>query len=135
MGEPLLDHTGEPPEPEWAYGRVPLSVLADTRLKHYDVRVFAAISSPVWQGNYSSMGTRRISELAGVSRRLSLQSIKRLIEYGHMVPTVAGKGKRAGYIMTSKVFGQKQRDGVKEVGIGPSGGRRLVSAPKSARIA
>lgn len=59
-----------------------------------------------------------------------MRRLRELEEAGHIEKAPAVKGKRAFYVLTSPVFGQKQRDGVQETARAPSGGRRLVSVRK-----
>ena len=120
-GEPLVDHTGEPLPAGKRYARVPLEVLGDERLSPRDVRVFAALAVSCWQGNFSSVGKRSLAQICSVSERLVLESLKRLGACGHITKTESRRGYRAGYLLLSPVFGQKQRSG--EVA-------ELVSSPR-----
>lgn len=122
-GEPLVGHTGEP----LRYARVPFDVLADKRISARAVRVYAVIAGSAWQGNFAQVGKRRLSELAACSERLAVAAVKELVNAGHIERSQVKRGQRAGYLLTSPVFGQKQRDGVKEIVSSPRGGRRMVS--------
>ena len=128
-GEPQVDHTGEPLR-LWKYARVPWEVACDGRLKPADVGVYCMISGPTYQGAISRVGTRRIASCIHVSRRLVVESIHRLEECGHLQRCNRGRGKRETYFLTSEVFSQKQRAGVEEVVVSPSGHRRLASVRK-----
>ena len=97
------------------YARLPREVLADSRLKHRDVCVYAVIASEVWQGNYACVGQRLISGAVHSSPRRVAESIARLERFGHVRRTVEPRGKRGGYVLLSEVFGSKQRAGVQEV--------------------
>lgn len=125
-------HQGESRiEGNWAYARVPLTVLADATLKRIDVAVYAAISSTVWQGRVGSLGNRQIALIARVSQPTASRSIARLVNSGHIeIAASKGKGYRAIYILTSPVFGQKQGN-VNVVRSTPRG-KRLVSVEKTA---
>lgn len=113
------------------YSRVPWEVVADPRLKPRDVRVYAALASPVMQGSYSRIGTRRISESIHLSRRLVIESVLLLESCGHIEKAPTKRGQRAGYVLTSPVFGQKQsRETV--VVRGASGVPRYASMEKTA---
>ena len=114
-GEPLLDHVGEPlseVSEACEFGRVPLNVTSDPRLMDRDIRVYAVIASPIRKGGkISSIGTRRISELSCVARRLVIDSVKRLVKCGHIKAVDVDdrvRGKRSEYTMTSVVFTAKE---------------------------
>jgi hypothetical protein len=130
-GEPQVDHTDEP-LPPWDYARIPRDIACDANLKPLDVRVYCMLAGSVWQGNAGQVGTRLIAKCIHASRRLVIESLRRLQECGHIRKATAYRGKRELYVLLSPAFGQKQRDGVEEVAIGPSG-PRLVSVPRSAR--
>jgi hypothetical protein len=116
---------------DWAYARVPLSVLADATLKRIDVAVYAAISSTVWQGRVGSIGNRQIALIARVSQPTASRAISRLVNSGHIkIAESKGKGYRAIYMLTSPVFGQKQ--GKVNVVRSTPRGKRLVSVEKIA---
>jgi hypothetical protein len=127
-GEPLVDHTGEP-LPSWSYARVPREVVCDEDLKLRDVRVYCMLAGSVWQGSTASVGTRLIASCIHASRRLVIESLRRLEARGHIRKAAARRGKREVYVLLSPVFGQKQRAGIEEKAMGPSG-PRLVSVPK-----
>lgn len=120
-----------PKEPEWAYARIPLTVIADSQLSRLDIMVYAAISSPVFQGNVANIGSRRIAEIARTTQRMVLKSIRKLVDAGHLaIAESKGKGYRSMYILTSPVFGQKQ--GKVNVVRSTPRGKRLVSVEKIA---
>jgi hypothetical protein len=125
-GEPLVDHTAEP-LPAWQYARVPWEVVCDKQLKPLDIRVYCMISGPTFQATTAKVGTRRIAECTHASRRLVIESIRRLEDCGHIRRGKQQRGKRELYIVTSAVFGQKQRAGIQEVISGPSKTRRLAT--------
>ncbi len=122
-----MGHTGEPLSERIRYARVPLEVLVDRRISARAVRIYAIIAGSAWQGNFAQIGKRRLSELASCSERLAVDAIKELVKSGHIDKAPAKRGQRSGYLLTSPVFGQKQRDGVKEIVSSPRGGRRMVS--------
>ena len=81
--------------------------------------------SPRWHGRVpaSVLLDPNIDPLAArISRRLKV-----LESRGHITAQKCGDGKRSFYLLNSEVFGQKQRDGVKEIVSSPRGGRRMVS--------
>jgi hypothetical protein len=125
-GEPQVDHTGEPLR-AWNYARIPWEVVCDARLKPLDIRVYCMISGPTFRATTAKVGTRRIAECAHTSRRLVIESIRRLEDCGHIKRGKQQRGKREMYIVMSAVFGQKQRAGIQEVISGPSRTRRLAS--------
>jgi CRP-like cAMP-binding protein len=114
-----------------ANGRVPLSVNMDKRLNGTDIRVYCGISCAVFQGNVCRRSYQDIAEDSGVTRQQVARSVKRLVKTGHVRPSQSNEVRSKGWLMLpSPVFGQKQRAGVEEVAIGPSGQPRLVSAPR-----
>ena len=129
-GEPQVDHTGEP-LPNWVYARVPREVVCDQNLKPLDVQVYCMLAGSVWQGTTAKVGTRLIARCIHASRRLVVESLRRLEERGHVTKARAGRGRRDVVVLTSQVFGQKQRAGVEEVIGSPSGGRRLASVRRA----
>jgi predicted transcriptional regulator len=129
-GEPQVDHTGEPVR-AWNYARVPWEVVCDRRLKPLDIRVYCMISGPTFQATTARVGTRRIADCVHASRRLVIGSIRRLEDCGHIKRGRETRGKREMYIVTSGVFGQKQRAGIKEVISRPSRTPRLASVRRA----
>lgn len=113
------------------YTRIPASVLLDTTLSSFDVRVFGVLALATWQGSTCSVGMRHIAKSLGSTTRLVQQSVQRLIVAKHLtVPGEPKRGMRAIYILTSQVFGQKQ--GRVNVVRSTPKGKRLVSVEKSA---
>jgi hypothetical protein len=125
-GEPQVDHTCEPLA-GWLYARVPREVVCDAGLKVLDIRVYCMLAGSVWQGTTARIGTRLIARSVHASRRLVIQSLGRLEKRGHLRRAVVLRGQREIYILTSPVFGQKQRAGVEEVISSPSRTPRLAS--------
>ena len=116
--------------PKW-YGRIPASVLLDGTLTSDAVRVYGLLALPVLQGNVSSVGMRVVAGILHVSPQTVMRRIRELVAAGHVeISKGTGKGKRAWYLLTSPVFGQKQAADVKEIANGPSGQPRLVSLPR-----
>ena len=102
--------------------------MSDKRLKRSDVVLYAAMSSTVWQGNYCRMGTREMARVATISRRLVLDGLRRLVEFGHIVKADGNNERSRGqYILSSQVFASKQRDNIETVVSAPNGRRRLAT--------
>jgi hypothetical protein len=135
-GESLVPHTGEALS-RMRFGRIPLEVLADRRLKHRDVRVYGVLSASCWQGSVVPVGTRRIARLARCAERLVTDSLIRALEVAGHIKKQPGlrRGQRGRYVLLSPIFGQKQRDGVEEVVMGPDGHMRLVTVRKDQKTA
>jgi hypothetical protein len=112
--------------PRW-HGRVPASVLLDPSIDPLAARIYGILSLSVWQGNQSYIGMRLLAELCKTSPATVLRRLKVLESRGHIMAQKCGDGKRSFYLLNSEVFGQKQRDGVKEIVSSPRGGRRMVS--------
>lgn len=125
-GEPQVDHTGEPLR-KGKYSRVPWEVGTDLRLSARDIRVYFVLAASVWQGNVAKVGRRWISKEIGLSPRLVIAAIKKLIECGHVKTQDRKHGQRGIYELTSSVFAQKQGR-IDEVATNPeSGAKRLVA--------
>lgn len=115
------------------FSRIPRSVLYDKTLSASARVVYAAIAGYVWQGNTASLGHRKIARDLGISPTTALSALDELQAAKHLLVR-SGPKHRGIYILTSPVFASKQRNGEREIGIGPSGNKRLVSVPR-ARIA
>lgn len=113
-------------EPLWAYARLPREVIGDPELKLLDIRVYCMLAGSVWQGNTARIGTRLLASYVRASRRLVVESLQRLERRGHLAKA-ARHGQRQMYVLTSLVFGQKQRAGIEEVISSPSRTPRLAS--------
>jgi hypothetical protein len=61
------------------------------------------------------------------SRRLVIDSLRRLEEREHIQKAAVRRGERELYVLNSLVFGQKQRAGIEEVISSPSRTPRLAS--------
>ena len=118
-------------EPLWRYARLPREVVCDPELKVLDIRVYCILAGSVWQGTTAKMGTRLLAAWTGASRRLVVESLQRLESRGHLQKAAERRGQRQTYVLTSPVFGQKQRTGVEEVISGPSRTPRLASVRRS----
>ena len=129
-GEPLVDHTGEP-LPNWLYARVPREVVCDPGLEVLDIRVYCMLAGPVWQGTTAKIGTRLIAGSIHASRRLVIDSLRRLEARGHIQKATVRRGEREIYVLNSLVFGQKQRAGIEEVISSPSRTPRLASVRRA----
>jgi hypothetical protein len=125
-GEPQVDHTGEP-LPNWLYARVPREVVCDPGLAVLDIRVYCMLAGSVWQGTTSRIGTRLMARSIHASRRLVIDSLRRLEEREHIQKAAVRRGERELYVLNSLVFGQKQRAGIEEVISSPSRTPRLAS--------
>jgi hypothetical protein len=114
-------------EPLWNYARLPREVVCDPELKLLDIRVYCMLAGSVWQGAAARMGTRLLAVHTGASRRLVVDSLRRLETRGHLQKAAGRRGQRQIYVLTSPVFGQKQRAGIEEVISSPSRTPRLAS--------
>lgn len=116
-------------KPKVRHARIPHAVLVDSRVSHIAVRVYCFLAECVWQGTSTRMGQRWIAKNCQMARSSVQVAIDELIAAGHVNVPFTGKN-RAVYHLTSPLFGQKQAAGIAEVASGPSGGKRLVSAPR-----
>lgn len=109
-----------------SHGRVPLSVSSDKRLNGTDVRVFAGISSFVFQGNVCRESYAEIGSRSGASRQQVARAVANLIEFGHVIAANGNEQRQRGWlILPQLVFGQKQRAGVDSLIV-----EGLASAPR-----
>ena len=106
-------------------------MVCDPELKLLDIRVYCILAGSVWQGTTAKMGTRLLAAWTGASRRLVVESLQRLESRGHLQKAAERRGQRQTYVLTSPVFGQKQRTGVEEVISSPSRTPRLASVRRS----
>ena len=111
--------------PKW-YGRIPADVLLDESLSSDAVRVYGILALWVFQGDVAYIGMREIGRLSGLSPATVMRRVKELAAAKYIEVRKAETGKRSWYVMTSPVFGQKQRAGVEELVSAPR--RRLVTA-------
>ena len=91
-----------------AFGRVPKSILRDTRLSHADVRVYGALASwAIGSGAVVKRGVRTIAEESAVSLRMVPGCLKALEAAGHLKRYPGENGMRAYYVLTSPIFRPK----------------------------
>jgi len=129
-GEALVRHTGEALS-RARFGRIPLEVLADRRLKRRDVCVYGVLSAFCWQGSVAQVGTRLTATLACCAERLVINSLQALEEAGHIQKQPGRRrGQRARYVLNSPIFGQQQRADVQETVMTQDGHLRLATARK-----
>lgn len=86
-----------------AYGRTPLAVTVDPRLKDLDVRVYSFLAAAERDGR-CSVGTRLIARSLRKSRRDVDLSLKRLHVSGHIGKSAVA-GRRSEFVLLSEVFG------------------------------
>ena len=72
------------------------------------------------------METPLLAAWTSASRRFVVESLQRLESRGHVQKAAARRGQRQTFVLTSPVFGQKQRAGVEEVISSPSRTPRLA---------
>jgi hypothetical protein len=110
------------------YGRVPLRLALDPMISDQAKTVFAVIAAHVFQGSVARIGQRFLGDMLGLSAATIGRRIGELEAGGYVKKGEKRNGYRGFYILTSPIFGQKQRSGdVDEVVSSPSGGRRLAS--------
>lgn len=84
-------------------------MVCDPDLKPLDIRVFCVLSGPVFTGSVTSIGTRLLARSVHASRRLVIASLNRMEKRGYIMRPPVKRGERPFYVLTSDVFGQKQR--------------------------
>lgn len=83
------------------------------------------MSLKVFQGNAATVGIRKLATLTGKSKSTIHRLLQELHEAGHIAPAGRKRGQRGYYVLTSPVFGQKQRQ------LNTEGGtEELVSMPR-----
>ena len=132
-GDPLAGPRGDPLS-RVDYSRLPREVISDRRLNGTDLRVYGVLAAHSWQGSVVTVGKRRIAKLAPCAERLVSPSLTKLEAAGHVQRVPRKKGQRGFYMLTSLVFGQKQRAGVHETIAIPDGRRRLASVRKDPKL-
>jgi hypothetical protein len=90
-----------------AYGRVPSGVVSDSRLSDRDVRVFAGLAVFERKG-VATVGLRWLADSCGIPYQKIGPSIKRLVDFGHIVSIEAGKGRRQQYQLQASIFAGKK---------------------------
>jgi len=109
------------------YARIPLSILCNPDLTGADKMVYATVAVFVWQGSVCRESLSDLANVASLSKRQVMASIKRLCERG-LMKRDGSERSVATILLVSPVFGKKQRSGeVEEVISSPSRGRRLAS--------
>lgn len=112
------------------FGRTPDSVLFDKDLSASARCIYAYLARSVFQGSVARFGQRRIAKDLGFNRETVGTALHELQKRGHL--SIVGEDKeRRTYVLHSHIFGQKQRTGQYESAVGPSGGARIVSLPRS----
>jgi hypothetical protein len=125
----LSEKTGHSRRNVEPYSRMPKSVLHDKSLTSTAKCIYADLAISVYQGSVCKIGIRLIAKHLGFNKDTVMAGLKELAACDHI--TIRGVGKeRRTYHLHSDIFGQKQRAGVQEVAGGPSGGQRMVSAPR-----
>ena len=121
------------------YFRTPRSVMYDKELSFAARCVYGVLAGRAGAGTIAKIGKRAIADLLGASKVTIGSALAALIERGH-IEVHLGATKRpdggnaaVSYHLRSDVFGTKQRDGITQVGRGPSGGRRIVAAGEDQR--
>ncbi len=115
-------------EPE-SYARLVKSVLYDKQLGFAARSVYGVLADHVFQGTTAKIGQRRVAKLLGCHQDTAAAALQELSDRGHIDIIGTGQQRRVYHLRSSR-FGAKQRAGVEETAPAPSGGRRLVSAPR-----
>lgn len=90
----------------WA--RVPVEVIVDRRVKGTALRVYALMAAALRYTGTVSIGMRLISRKTGIAVRNVARAIKELEAAGHIKTVPKDRGYRGSYILTAKVFHEKQ---------------------------
>lgn len=111
------------------YARLPLEVLRNSKLSWRARVVYAELSANIFQGSVARIGLRLIGQRLGCGRDAVSRAIAEL-ERAEIVIVERNTKSRSWYVLTSPVFGQKPRAGVKEVVSCPRGHKQMVSVPR-----
>lgn len=109
------------------HGRTPANILLDTEMSDFGSRIFGILSLKTFQGNIATLGVRKLADLTKRSKSAVHRAIQELIKSGHVAQASKVRGQRAQYMLTSPVFGQKQRD----INSGKSSKEEIVSGPRN----
>lgn len=108
------------------FGRVPIEVSCDERLRNLDVRLYGFMAAFTFHGNACEMSLQQMAEACHTSRRSIMRALDRLVECGYIVPGLHNRERqRSFYALTSKIFGQRQ--GKEDVIVRSKHGSRYVS--------
>lgn len=125
VGHPSANSVSQPEKAE-QHSRVPKSVLRDKTLTPCDRIVYAELAMHVWQGRISVISTRTIASNLGISRPQVQESLRKLVEKGHVARAVGRIRRTQAYSLLSNVFARKQ--GRQDATVrGKSGVPRFVS--------
>lgn len=120
--------------PKW-YSKSPADVTLDLSISDRAVRIYFILGLKTFQGNISSLGLRQLGILLNVSSMTAKRCMNELVAAGKVQAINSGNGKRMRYMLTSPIFGTKQR----ALNAGESIVEELVSSPgkrlATARIA
>jgi hypothetical protein len=97
------------------YARIPLKVVIDRRLEHFDVRLYGILS---WSERIgvASIGERLMADLCRVPRTEIRASLKRLTACKHIaLHRGAGRGQRHCYRLLDKIFSKSKLAAIAEV--------------------
>ena len=108
------------------YARLPESVLFDNNLSVTARCVYGVLARYAYQGTTVRIGQRRVAKLLGLHVETVNVALHQLESCEHIAIRGGGKDRRT-YHLQSRVFGQKQRDGIREVIRSPSRMPRLAS--------
>lgn len=114
------------------FSRVPEDVLTSPNLCATDIRVYAAMSLHVYDGNVVAVGQRRLAKVACVDRRTLRRSLTNLARGGFICVAVKPLGRRSAFVLNSTVFGDSFR--LREDGELGGEKRPLVGGEKRPRL-
>lgn len=112
------------------HGRTPANALLSQDLSDFAKVVFGIMSLKVFHGNISTMGMRKLAQLCRTSKSRVHRAIAELAAEGHIAPAPKNRGQRGCYVLTSPVFGAKDRAGDVEEVIVSGPGRRQVAVSR-----
>lgn len=115
------------------YGRTPEEVLLDNDLSDSAARLYGLMAMHIFEGNIVQVGIRRLAELRNKGKSTIDRQIKELQAAGYLVRCPSTRGKRAGYMLASEIFGQKQgRETV--IRSSPDGTRKRMVSVDTTRV-
>lgn len=88
-----LDYLRSRKDFETEFCMMPLKVMFDQRLKHSDKLIYCSVAFLAWQdGKACRESLPVIAALVNASRSQAVESVKRLLSYGHLKRVTVGRG-------------------------------------------
>lgn len=92
-------------QPEWAWGKVPLTVSRDARLSRMAIAVYVEMAWACWATAPNvEIGGRLMAERLGVGKNRVYRALQQLVQCGHIERFREAEGRRMLYRMKNEAF-------------------------------